>query len=59
MIVYNGPYLIIKHEQENSRLINTWEFTPPNDFSYLKELTEHLRIVKKTKPSQIIWHIKL
>ena len=55
MEVYNGPYLIIKHEQENSRLINTWKSSPPNDVAYRKELIEHRHIVEKIKPSQIMW----
>ena len=55
MEVYNGPHLIIKHEQENSRLISTWKSSPPTDVGYRKELIEHRHIVEKLKPSQIMW----
>ena len=55
MEVYNGPHLVIVHEQENSRLINTWKSNPPNDLAYRNELIEHRDIVQKTKPSQIMW----
>jgi DNA-binding CsgD family transcriptional regulator len=55
MEVYSGPHLIIKYEQENSRLINTWKSSPPNDVEYRKELIEHRHIVEKIKPSQIMW----
>ena len=58
MEVYNGPHLVIKHEQENSRLINTWKSNPPNDKEYRKELIEHRHIVEKIKPSQIMWLIE-
>jgi DNA-binding CsgD family transcriptional regulator len=55
MEVYNGPHLIIKYEQENSRLINTWKSSPNTDAAYRKELIEHLHIVEKIKPSQVMW----
>ena len=55
MEVYNGPYLAIKYEQVNSRLISTWESSPPDDLAYRKELKEHLHIAENIKPSQIIW----
>ena len=57
MEVYNGPHLVIKHEGENSRLIITWKSNPPNDVTYRKELIEHLNVVEKIKPSQIMWLI--
>ncbi len=57
MEVYNGPYLIIRYEQDNSRLINTWKSSPPNDVEYRKELIEHRHILEKIKPSQILWLI--
>ena len=55
MEVYNGPHLLIKHEEENSRLICTWRSSPLNDLEYRKELIEHLHIAQKTKPSQVMW----
>ena len=55
MEVYNGPHLIIKYEKENSRLVKTWKSSPPDDASYRKELIEHLHIVTKIKPSQVLW----
>jgi DNA-binding CsgD family transcriptional regulator len=55
MEVYNGPHLIIKHEEANSRLINTWKSNPLNDLAYRKELTEHLHIAQQIKPSQVMW----
>jgi DNA-binding CsgD family transcriptional regulator len=55
MEVYNGPHLIIKYEQDCSRLISAWKSSPPNDLEYRKELIEHLNIAQKIKPSQIIW----
>ena len=55
MKVNNSPHLIIKFEQENSRLINSWKSSPTTDAAYRKELVEHLHIVDKIKPSQIIW----
>ena len=55
MEVYNGPYLIIKYEKENSRLINTWKSNPLNDLEYRKELIEHLQITMKIRPFQMIW----
>ena len=55
MEVYNGPHLLIKHEEANSRLISIWKSSPPNDLAYRKELIEHLHIAVKIKPSQIIW----
>jgi len=58
MEVYNGPHLIIKYEQENSRLINTWKSSPTNDVAYREELIEHLHIIQKIKPSQVMWLLK-
>ena len=58
MEVYNGPHLIIKYEQENSRLINTWKSSPTNDVAYREELIEHLHIIQKIKPSQVMWFLK-
>jgi len=58
MEVYDGTYLLIKYEKENSRLISIWKSSPPNDLAYRKELIEHLHIVEKIKPSQIIWLLK-
>ena len=55
MEVYKGPYLVINHEQANSRLISTWRSSPPNDLAYRKELIEHLHIATNRKPSQIVW----
>jgi DNA-binding CsgD family transcriptional regulator len=55
MEIYNGPHLVIKYEQNNSRLINTWKSNPHDDVAYRKELIEHLGMAQKTKPSQIIW----
>ena len=55
MEVYKGPYLVINHEQANSRLISTWKSSPPNDLAYRKELIEHLHIATNRKPSQIVW----
>ena len=55
MEVYKGPYLIIKHEKEYSRLVNIWKSNPPNDVAYRKELLEHLHITVNIKPSQIMW----
>ena len=55
MEVYNGPYLFIKHEKANSRLICTWKSSPLNDLAYRKELIEYLDISKKIKPCQMIW----
>lgn len=55
MEVYNGPYLIIKYEQDNSRLIISWKSSPPDDETYKKELIAHLHIVKKIKPAQVMW----
>jgi DNA-binding CsgD family transcriptional regulator len=55
MEVYNGPYLFIKHEKANSRLICTWKSSPLNDLAYRKELIEHLHIAENIKPSQIMW----
>ena len=57
MEVYNGPHLTIKHEQENSRLINTWKSSPTKDVAYRKELIEHLHIVETIKPSQVMWFL--
>jgi len=51
MEVYIGPYLAIKYEQDNSRLISTWNYNPPNDFAYREELLEHLRIAEIFKPN--------
>lgn len=56
MEVYNGPYLIIKYEQDNSRLIIFWKSSPPDNETYKKELIAHLHIVKKIKPSQVSNH---
>ena len=58
MEVYNGPYLTIKYEQDNSRLINTWKSNPLNDAVYRKELLAHLHIAQKIKPFQVIWLIE-
>ena len=55
MEIYNGPHLLIKHEEKNSRLVNTWKSSPPDDATYRKELIEHLHTVKKIKPSQVLW----
>ena len=55
MEVYLGPYLAIKYEEENSRLISTWKSNPPNDLAYRKELLEHLHIAENLKPCQIMW----
>ena len=55
MEVYIGPYLSIKYEQENSRLMSTWKSSPPNDLAYRKELIEHLHIAEDIKPCQIMW----
>ena len=55
MEVYNGPHLLIKYEEENSRLVKTWKSSPPDDASYRKELIELLQIVTKIKPSQVLW----
>jgi hypothetical protein len=55
MEVYIGPYLSIKYEQQNSRLISTWKSSPPNDLAYRKELKEHLQIAEDIKPCQILW----
>jgi DNA-binding CsgD family transcriptional regulator len=55
MEIYNGPHLVIKYEQKNSRLINTWKSNPPDDEAYRKELIEHLNIAQEIKPNQIIW----
>ena len=55
MEVYNGPYLIIKYEQDNSRLINTWKSSPTSDIAYRKELIEHLHVVEEIKPAQVLW----
>ena len=55
MEVYNGPYLTIKYEQDNSRLIISWKSSPPDDVTYKKELIAHLHIVKKIKPAQVMW----
>ena len=55
MEVYNGPHLLIKHEEANSRVICTWKSSPLNDLAYRKELMEHLHIVENIKPSQIMW----
>jgi len=57
MEVYKGPHLTIKFEQENSRLINTWISSPTKDVAYRKELIEHLHIVDKIKPSQVLWFL--
>ena len=55
MEVYNGPHLLIKHEEANSRLISIWKSSPPNDLAYRKELIAHLHIAENIKPSQIMW----
>ena len=55
MEVYNGPYLIIKYEQDNSRLINTWKSSPTSDIAYRQELIEHLHVVEEIKPAQVLW----
>jgi|TARA_B110000908_G_C10211329_1_gene430420 DNA-binding CsgD family transcriptional regulator len=55
MEVYNGPHLMMNYEKENSRLIISWKSSPDNDLVYREELIEHLNIVLKIKPSQIIW----
>ena len=55
MEVYKGPHLVIQHEKENSRLINVWNSSPDNDIAYTKELIEHLHIIEKIKPSQVMW----
>ena len=55
MEVYNGPHLLIKHEEVNSTLICTWKSSPPNDLEYRKELIEHLQRAVNIKPYQIIW----
>jgi DNA-binding CsgD family transcriptional regulator len=55
MEVYNGPHLIIKHEQEHSRLINIWKSNPVNDVVYRQELLGHLKVVEERKPSQVMW----
>ena len=55
MEIYKGPHLVIKYEQQNSRLINTWKSSPINDLAYRKELIEHLDIALKIKPREIIW----
>ena len=58
MEIYNGPHLVLKYEQKNSSLINTWKSSPPDDVAYRKELIEHLHIVKKIKPSQVLWLLR-
>mgnify|MGYP006083206351 FL=1 len=58
MQVYIGSHLTIKYEKENSRLISSWKSSPPNDVVYREELLEHLHMVEKTKPSQIMWLIE-
>ena len=55
MEVYNGPYLIIKYEHDNSRLINTWKSSPTSDIAYRQELIKHLYIVEEIKPAQVLW----
>ena len=55
MEIYNGPHLLIKHEEANSRLISTWKSNPPDDVVYRKELVEHLQIAEKIKPLQVMW----
>tara|TARA_B100000795_G_scaffold251260_1_gene219974 strand:- start:1500 stop:2288 length:789 start_codon:yes stop_codon:yes gene_type:complete len=55
MEIYKGPHLVIKYEQKNSRLINTWKSNPPDDLAYRRELLEHLHIAKKIKPFQVMW----
>ena len=55
MEVYNGPHLIIKYEQEHSRLINIWKSSPADDVTYRNELIEHLHIVGEIKPAQVMW----
>ena len=55
MEIYNGPHLLIKHEEVNSRLICTWKSSPLNDLAYRKELIEHLHIAQNIKPSQVMW----
>ena len=58
MEIYNGPHLLIKHEEANSRLICSWKSSPLNDLAYRKELIEHLHIVQNIKPSQVMWLIE-
>ena len=58
MEIYNGPHLLVKHEEANSRLICSWKSSPLNDLDYRKELIEHLHIAMKIKPSQIMWLLK-
>ena len=58
MEIYSGPHLVIKYEQKNSRLINTWKSNPLNDAVYRKELLAHLHIAQKIKPFQVIWLIE-
>lgn len=55
MEIYNGPHLVLKYEQKNSCLVKTWKSSPPDDVTYRKELIELLQIVKKIKPSQVLW----
>lgn len=55
MEIYKGPHLIIKYEQDNSRLINTWKSNPTSDIAYRQELIKHLHIVEEIKPAQIMW----
>ena len=49
------PHLVIKYEQKNSTLINTWKSSPPDDVAYRKELVKHLHIAEKIKPSKVMW----
>ncbi|MFT4526292.1 MAG: DNA-binding CsgD family transcriptional regulator [Bacteroidia bacterium] len=58
MEVYNGPHLTIKHEQESSRLIISWESSPSTDVEYRKELMEHRHVLEKIRPSQVLWLIE-
>lgn len=55
MEIYKGPHLIIKYEQDNSRLINTWKSSPTSDIAYRQELIKHLHIVEEIKPAQVMW----
>ncbi len=55
MNIYNGPFLNIKIETDNNRLINLWKFSPNTFEEFKSELINYRIAVEKANPSQVIW----
>ena len=55
MIIYSGPHLNVKFEEENNRFINSWSVPPNNADSFKSELLQYRIALEKINPIQIIW----